>query len=61
MPDVKRVNTITEKQRDYWIYESVKDKRFEDCYEAEGEMTAYDVFFKYRIRYNFNIICLSNN
>jgi hypothetical protein len=44
MPDVKRMNTITEKQRDYWIYESVKDKKFEDCYDIESEIASYKLF-----------------
>ena len=30
-----------EKKLDYWVNESIKDKKFEDAYENEGEIAKY--------------------
>jgi hypothetical protein len=38
MPDIKRYKKVTEQHFDYWIHESVKDKRFEECFEIESEV-----------------------
>jgi hypothetical protein len=35
---MSKKNVSLEKKLDYWVTESIKDKKFEDVYEIEGDI-----------------------